>query len=274
MARMSSRDIIANGIRMRIADQGTGPALLFLHGLGWDSRLWAGAPARFADRYRVILGDTRGHGRSELPPGPYSIRQFAADWRAVLGGLGVARVCIVGLSQGGMIAQQIAVDAPDLIGALVLAGTSCRQDEATTANMAERLVKMRAAGPEAGARVAAEAIFSPGFKAANPGYLARFVTERAAQPQEPLIAAMSAGADYDVSGALPGLRKPVLVIAGSDDGLMPVPVVRTIADLIPGAEFTVVPGLGHIMPVEQPDTIYRLVEDFLARHYPPAGAAA
>jgi len=271
---MSSRDITANGIRLRVAEYGSGPPLLFLHGLGWDHRLWAGAPARFATRYRVILGDTRGHGQSEAPPGPYSIKEFAADWRAALKELGVGRCCIVGLSQGGMIAQQIAVDAPDLVGALVLAGTSCRQDETTTANMAERLRKMREAGAEAGAKVAAEAIFSPGFRAANPDYLARFVVERAAQPQEPLIAAMSAGADYDVREGLPKLTVPVQVIAGSDDKLMPVPVVQAVADLIPGAAFTIVPGLGHIMPAEQPDTFYRLVEGFLDRHYPPASAAA
>lgn len=271
---MSSRDISANGIRMRVAEYGTGPALLFLHGLGWDHRLWSHAPDRFAGRYRVILGDTRGHGQSEAPPGPYSIKGFADDWRAALKILGVDKVCIVGLSQGGMIAQQIAVDAPGLVGALVLAGTSSRQDEATTANMAERLQKMREAGPEAGARVAAEAIFSPGFRAANPEYLARFIVERAAQPQEPLIAAMGAGAAYDVRQGLPKLAIPVQVIAGGDDKLMPVPVVQAIADLIPGADFTLVPGLGHIMPAEQPDTFYRLVEDFLARHYPPASAAA
>lgn len=266
---MQIRGISANGIRMHLVEAGAGRPVVFIHGLGWDHRLWLGALDRYADRYRAIAGDSRGHGQTEMPDGPYSIAQFALDWRGALAALGVAECCIVGLSQGGMIAQRIAIDAPDRVGALVLVSTTCRETEGGSANMAERLAAMRARGPEAGAEIAAQTIFSPGFRAANPDYVAAFVAARARQPQEPLIAAMGAGHGLDLRAGLATLRIPTLVVAGADDRLTPPPRVREVAEHIPGAELIEMPGAGHIIPAEQPEAIYALIDGFLARHYPP-----
>jgi 3-oxoadipate enol-lactonase len=241
---------------------------VFLHGLGWDHRLWLPALARYRDRYRAIAGDTRGHGGSDKPAGPYRIAQFAADWRAALTAIAATPCCLVGLSQGGMVAQQIAVDAPDLVAALVLVSTACRETADSAANMAERLAKMRAMGAAAGAEIAARAIFSPAFRAASPDYLANFLAERAAQPQEPLIAAMAAISGFDMRSGLAALDVPTLVVAGSADALTTPATVREVADHIPGAEYVEMEGPGHIIPVEQPGEFHALIDRFLEAHYP------
>src|SRR5262245_30730040 len=105
---------------------GEGRPLLLLHGLGWSSRLWKNEIERYAKRYQVIAPDTRGHGDSEVPEGPYSIPGFAEDFIALLDTLKIKKACIVGFSQGGMAAQELATMRPDLVEALVLASTTCK----------------------------------------------------------------------------------------------------------------------------------------------------
>ena len=270
VAGPTARRIDAGNLAMHVVETGKGRPLVFLHGLGWDHRLWLASLDRYGDRYRAIAGDTRGHGQSAAPPGPYSIAQFADDWRAALDALGVETCCLVCLSQGGMVAQQLAIAAPDRVAALVLVSTACRESEDSAANMAARLEAMRAAGPAAGAEAAAQSIFSAGFRNAEPDYLAAFLAERAAQPQEPLIAAMAAISGFDVRPGLAGLAVPTLVIAGSEDALTRPATVREVADAIPGAVYAELPGACHIIPVEQPLPFHAALDAFLPEHYPPA----
>ena len=232
--------------------------------------MWIPAIERFSNRYRVIAGDSRGHGQSAKPDGPYTMDQFAEDWMAALEAVGALPGCIVGLSQGGMVAQALAVRAPHLVRALVLVSTTCREDPETSANMSERLDNMRQAGARAAAEVAATSIFSQGFRDGNPEYLADFLDARAVQPQEPLISAMAALRDFDFSAGLETLDIPTLVIAGSEDALTPPAAVREVAACIPGAELAELAGAGHIIPVEQPEPFYATIETFLSRHYPAA----
>jgi len=167
------------------------------------------------------------------------------------------------------VAQQLAIDAPELVDALVLVSTSCRETADAAANMGERLEKMRAMGPAGGAEAAARSIFSQAFRDANPDYLSAFLTERAAQPQEPLIAAMAAISGFDLRAGLAGIDIPTLVIAGSADALTTPPTVREVASHIPGATLIEMDGPGHIIPAEQPEPFYALIDRFLEQHYPP-----
>ncbi|MBO6784740.1 MAG: alpha/beta fold hydrolase, partial [Alphaproteobacteria bacterium] len=240
-----SRSVATNGIALNLVEAGSGPPLTFIHGLGWDHRMWLPAIERFSDRYRVIAGDSRGHGQSDKPDGPYSMEQFADDWMGALEAVGALPGCIVGLSQGGMVAQALAVRAPHLVQALVLVSTTCKEDPETSANMAERLDNMRKAGARAAAEVAATSIFSESFRDANPDYLSDFLDARAAQPQEPLISAMAALRDFDYSAGLKALDIPTLVIAGSEDALTPPAAVREVADHIPAAQLVEIAGAGH-----------------------------
>lgn len=265
-----ARMVRANGIGMHIVASGDGPPLTFIHGLGWDHHMWRPAFDRYAGRYRTIAGDSRGHGGSDMPEGPYTMAQFADDWAEALEALSALPGCIVGLSQGGMVAQALAIAAPHKVKAMVLVSTTCRAAADTTANMAERLNSMRKAGARAGAEIAATSIFSEGFRTANPAYIDAFIEARAAQPQEPLISAMAALSHFDYCAGLEQLDIPTLVIAGTQDALTPLDAVRTVAGHIPNAELVEMPGAGHIIPAEQPEAFFAILDRFLSQHYPGA----
>ena len=267
------RRIATRTITMNVIEAGRGRPLIFLHGLGWDGTLWSRQVARYAGDYRVIAGDTRGHGASDKPPGPYDIDMFADDWAALLDALAIKDACLVGFSQGGMIAQKLAIARPDLIGALVLVSTSCRSHANSRDNMEARITAMREQGAEASARVGAKSIFSPAWMAANPEAVETFVAWRAAMPAEPLIAAMRAIGGMDFRAGLACVKKPCLVIAGSADALTKPEAVAEVASAIPGAGFATVEGAGHMIPVEQPEAFDRLIDGFLAQHYPAVATA-
>tara|TARA_R110002110_G_scaffold85816_2_gene223457 strand:+ start:39851 stop:40714 length:864 start_codon:yes stop_codon:yes gene_type:complete len=261
-----ARMVQTNGIEMHMAEAGDGPPLTFIHGLGWDHRMWLPAIERYAGNFRTIAGDSRGHGHSAKPGGPYTMAQFADDWAGALESISALPGCVVGLSQGGMVAQALAIRAPHLIKALVLVSTTCKEDPETVANMSDRLENMRNTGARAGAEIAAKSIFSEGFRAANPDYIEAFVDARAAQPQEPLISAMAALKDFNYCADLEALDIPTLVISGGEDALTPPDAVREVAVHIPGAKLVEMPGAGHIIPAEQPAAFFEIIDDFLSQH--------
>jgi 3-oxoadipate enol-lactonase len=252
-------------IAMFSVEAGNGPPVVLIHGLGWDSSLWFPTVAELAPAHRVIAADTRGHGETDKPDGPYSITQFAEDWAALLDLLGVRNAVVVGLSQGGMIAQALALTRPDLVGSLVLAATSCRSHPDSRANMETRIVALAEAGPEAAARVAADSIFSRAWRETHAQEFARFLHWRCLAPVAPLTAAMRSVYGYDLSDELPRIAVPTLVVAGDADTLIPPVASQQIATLIPHAELQLLPGVGHIIPVEAPDAFSHLLRKFLQR---------
>lgn len=253
-------------LAMNIVEAGSGPAVLLIHGLGWDHSLWNPTIERFAPRYRMIAADTRGHGATDKPDGPYDMAMFARDYGALADALGLKRVCVIGLSQGGMVAQKLALLRPELVSALVLVSTSCKSDPSLRDNMEARIAALDKAGPEAAARIAAESIFSPGWRASNAAALARFYAWRSAIPSAPLNAATRALYDFNLSPDLPGITVPTMVIAGQDDVLTRPKGMEEIAALIPGAEYRVIAKSGHMIPVEQPEALLPLLDEFLNRH--------
>jgi 3-oxoadipate enol-lactonase len=263
------RQIHTNGITMHVIDAGSGSPLVLLHGLGWDGTLWASTARRFADRYRVIAADTRGHGESDKPEGPYTIDLFARDWLGCLDALSVERACLVGFSQGGMIAQVLAVEHPERVAALVLVSTSCRSDPSAKAKMEERIRLARTDGPAAAARLAASSVFSKRFADTHPDTVEKFVAWRTAMPQDPLLEATRAGYGFDMSAPLAAVRVPTLVMYGDEDTLTPPPVVRHVADCVLGAEVECVLGAGHMIPIEQPAAFESRLGAFLAKRYVP-----
>jgi 3-oxoadipate enol-lactonase len=265
-AGATARLVQAGDLTMKIVEAGSGPPVLLLHGLGWDHSLWNPTIEQFAPRYRMIAADTRGHGGTDKPSGPYDMAMFARDYAALVQALGLERLCVVGLSQGGMVAQKLALLKPDLVSALVLVSTSCKSAPSLRENMEARIQAMDKIGAEAAAKIAAESIFSPGWRAANPGELLRFYAWRSAMPVVPLNAATRALYDFDLSKDLPRISVPTLVVAGSEDVLTRPAGMEEIVSLIPGAKYTLVPGAGHMIPVEQPDVIAALLSDFLQTH--------
>jgi 3-oxoadipate enol-lactonase len=265
-AAATERRVATDRLTINIVEAGSGPAVLLLHGLGWDHSLWNPAVELFAPRHRMIAADTRGHGETDKPDGPYDMEMFARDYSALADALGLKRLCVIGLSQGGMVAQKLALLRPDLVSALVLVSTSCQSAPSLRDNMEARIAAMDKAGPEAAAKIAAESIFSPGWRSANPAALERFVKWRAAMPMAPLNAATRALYDFNLSADLPKIAVPTLVIAGQEDVLTKPKGMEEIAALIPGATYRVIASTGHMIPVEQPEPLTALLSDFLKTH--------
>src|SRR5262245_33409969 len=120
------RRVATQRLTMNVVEAGRGRAVLLIHGLGWDHSLWNPTIARLAPHYRVIAADTRGHGATDKPDGPYDMDMFARDYAALADALSLTEICVIGLSQGGMIAQCLALMRPDLVSALILISTSCK----------------------------------------------------------------------------------------------------------------------------------------------------
>jgi 3-oxoadipate enol-lactonase len=262
----SMRRIATKRLTMNIVEAGSGPPVLLIHGLGWDHSLWNPTVERLAKHCRVVAADTRGHGATDRPDGPYDMEMLARDYAALADALGLAGICVIGLSQGGMVAQSLTLLRPDLVCALVLISTSCKSDLSLRDNMEARIAAMEKAGPEAAARAAAESIFSPHWRAANPAALMRFIAWRSAMPTAPLTAATRALYDFDLSRELSRIAVPTLVVAGQEDTLTRPHGMQEMAALVPGAEYRLVPGSGHMIPVEQPEALHALVATFLAEH--------
>jgi 3-oxoadipate enol-lactonase len=265
-AGASQRRVATDRLTMNIVEAGSGPAVLLIHGLGWDHSLWNPTIARLAPRYRVIAADTRGHGATDKPDGPYDMEILARDYAALADALGLGKACVIGLSQGGMIAQCLALLRPELVSALILVSTSCKSAPSLRDNMEARIAAMEKAGPEAAAAIAAESIFAPAWRAANPAEVKRFIGWRSAMPTAPLNAATRALYEFNLSADLPRISVPTLVIAGEKDTLTPPGGMEEIAALIPGAELRRIPETAHMIPVEQEEALAALIDPFLARH--------
>jgi 3-oxoadipate enol-lactonase len=260
----SERRITTDRLTMNIVEAGRGPAVLLIHGLGWDHSLWSPTVERLATRYHVIAADSRGHGATDKPDGPYDMEMLARDYAALADALDLSGICVIGLSQGGMIAQSLALMRPDLVSVLVLISTSCKSHPSLRDNMEARIAAMNEAGPEAAAAIAAESIFSPNWRAANAASLARFVAWRSIMPMAPLNSATRALYDFDLSRDLPRIAVPTLVVAGGEDVLTRPEGMEEIAALIPRAEYRLIVGAGHMIPVEQPEPLAVLLDSFLA----------
>ena len=158
---LPGRLVRSNGAKLFVTEAGQGQVVLLIHGLGWSHALWHRVMTKLSGDYRAIAGDTRGHGASEKSPGPYTMEQLATDWLAILDASGVERCAVIGLSQGGMIAMLLAMQAPERVAALGLLGTACHFPDQAWAGMEERSRIARAMGTRAAAEHTSRSLFCP-----------------------------------------------------------------------------------------------------------------
>lgn len=192
---------------------------------------------------------------------------MAQDWLGLLEALGAEEWCLVGFSQGGMIAQWIAALEPARTKALVLMATSCRTDPSTRDAMEARIAAARAS-PRQAAEIAAAAVFSAPFMSRNPTFVERFVAQRAMADQQALAAATRALNGFDIRDELRKVACPTLVIAAAGDRLIPASATEEMADLIKGAQMERIENSGHMALIEQPGRVDELIEAFLLANYP------
>ena len=238
------------------------PVLVLGPSLGTDLGLFDAQVSALADTHRVLRYDLRGHGRSPVVPGPYTVADLAGDVVAALDERGIDRFSYAGVSLGGAIGLQLAVMVPDRLARLIVMASAARfPDPPSWKARAERV---RAEGTEFLVPSRIGAWVTPGFAEEQPAETERLLAMLRSTPPEGYAACCETIESFDVRDRLAEITAPTLVIAGADDPATPPDVVRAIADGIPDARFVVVPQASHLVSAEQPDAVTAEIRDFLA----------
>ena len=250
-----------------------GSPVVFLHGIGGAARAWGSQLAALADDYRAIAWDMPGYGGS-APLAEVSIASLAEALAYFLAQLNLERPVLVGHSIGGMIVQQLLAGRPDAARAIVLAQTSPafgRPD----GEWQREFIAARLGPLDRGATMGS---LAPGIVEdlvgddPDPEGLARARACMAAVPEASYRAMVRALLGFDLRAALPRIAVPALVLAGGKDTNAPAPMMRRMAERIPGAFYVCLDGAGHLANLERPAAFNRTLGAFLARHAMPESA--
>jgi 3-oxoadipate enol-lactonase len=228
-------------------------AIVFANSLGTDFRIWDGVVVRLGANLRILRHDLRGHGLSDAPPAPYSIQDHIGDLAALMDARGIRDALVVGLSVGGLIAQGLAAQRPDLARALILGDTAHRIGNAETWNA--RIEAIRKGGIASIADAILERWFSKGFRDGSPVELAGYRNMLIRTPAEGYAGTCSALRDADLTESTRKLLQPTLCLVGAEDGATPPDLVKSMSALIKGASFEIVAEAGHLPCIERPDLV-------------------
>jgi 3-oxoadipate enol-lactonase len=266
-------ELVVGGVRLRYDVSGSGEPLLLVHGFPLSRRMWQPLAERLGDDHLAIAPDLRGHGESEASES-VSMARYADDLAALLDEIGERRpVVLVGLSMGGYVAFEFCRRHAARVRALVLVDTRAEADSEEAAR-GRRESADRAL--QSGSGDVAEAMAGKLFAAEAPAALReRWREQMAANPPEGVAAALRAMAVRpDSFDTLRGLSVPVMIVVGEEDAITPPSAAREMAAAAPGARLEIVPGAGHLTPVEQPDRFAELLRDFLSSLPPVESAEA
>ncbi len=243
--------IQANGIDIYYEFAGAEPApvVMLSHSLGCNLAMWDGQMAALADGWRVLRYDTRGHGQSGVPAGPYRIDQLAADVVALLDALELETVHFCGLSLGGMIGQNLALRHGERLTSLTLCATASHLPPPNL--WQERATMAREQGMVAVGDAVMERWFTPGFREQEPARAAairQLVVDTAPEGYAHCCLAIR---DFDVRDAVREIELPTLVIVGADDPATPPSMAQVMAERITGAQLEVIENAAHLVNVQQ-----------------------
>jgi pimeloyl-ACP methyl ester carboxylesterase len=256
--------IEAAGVAIAFEQRGHGPPLVLLHGIPSDGRVWRRQLDDLSDEFRVVAWDAPGCGRSGDPDGPFGLTDAARCLVEFVAALGLERPHVLGLSWGGGLALEVYRIEPSLPRSLVLAGTyagwkgSLPPDD-VAARLGAYLTAARTSDRDLKS-------FGPGmFSPSAPPELVDELTEIASSSvhHDALASLARSFAETDLRPVLPTIAVPTLVLHGDADARSPLAVGEALHAAIPGSQFVVLPGVGHVSNVEAPDQFDRAVRDFL-----------
>jgi pimeloyl-ACP methyl ester carboxylesterase len=252
--------------------QGGGEPMLMIQGYGQYSGHWTTLIPPFSKEYRVIIFDNRGTGRSDKPETPYTMKMMAADARGLLDAIGVDQAHVFGVSMGGMIAQEFALNYPDKVMSLILGCTNCGGKQSVFSTQEAMAVlfgpEMAKLTVEEAARQIAPWLWTKAFIDKHPEAVEIYVDITMKYPTPPHGFACQAQAimGHNTYERLPQIKAPTLVIAGDADRLIPPENSKILASRIPNAELVMLEKSGHDFFGDAAAEAIGAILDFLRRH--------
>jgi 3-oxoadipate enol-lactonase len=257
--------VIANGIAQFYRRVGNGPPIVLIHALGLDHRLWNEQVSQLAPSFQVIAYDVRGHGATDVPPGPYTLSDFAEDLADLLDALGIDKAHLVGISMGGMIAQEFALTWPERVYSLVLADTASEYNQEARRQFAERarIAEERGIAPLIEPTI--DRWFTREFRERRPDEVNRIRSILSEAHPDGYAASCRAIARADLTERLVNITVPTLVLVGSEDHSTTPEMALEIHEHIPGSQFLVIEGAAHLTNVEKPHEFTRAIVETVKR---------
>ncbi len=255
---------LSNGLSMAYHVRGAGRIVMFLHPIGTRAAFWDAVVERISDRYRCITVDLRGHGDSDVPNRRFSLDDLADDAIELLRMERGSGAILVGCSFGGMVAQGVALKAPELLAGIVLADTSHRQTDE-----GRKITQQRADDSLKGMPAMLDSTltrwFPPRFLALDPPEVRACRTWLL--DDDPVVFSWGWEAIRDLSYGerLKDIALPALVLRGSVDASTPRETMQEMARLLPRARYVEIEGAGHVAPLEQPEAFATILREFLER---------
>jgi 3-oxoadipate enol-lactonase len=254
-----------DGTRLYWEESGAGTPLLLIQGLGWSAEMWYSLVPELETAYRVLRYDARGIGRSDVPPGPYSVEQMADDAVAILRAAGVERAHVLGVSLGGIVAQEVALQHPEVVTSLILGCTHPGGAETIWPDpeVLDALKNRAASTFEEVVAQAREFAYAPGAPCVEEDIRRRLELPTSNEGYE---AQLMGGLTFQgTTTRLPSLTVPVLVFTGDLDRMVPPKNSENIAAAVPDATLVVIAGAGHVNFTEQPGAVAKAIREFLER---------
>jgi 3-oxoadipate enol-lactonase len=255
-------DIDADGCAIHVEVEGPehAPVLMLSNSLGTDLHMWDEQVAPFTRHFRLIRYDRRGHGKSSVPPGPYSMERLGRDVLAILDALRIERINWCGLSMGGMVGQWLGAHAPGRIDKLILSNTSCYFADKTMWEDRIKLVRERGLAGLVDSTM--ERWFTKAFRERAPQTIARVREMFLTTKLDGYIACGEGIRDMDHRPLLAKIKAPTLVIAGRHDPATTLEAGEFLVEHIPGAKLAVLEA-AHLANIERPQPYADAVLDFL-----------
>jgi 3-oxoadipate enol-lactonase len=257
---MPTIDAAGCPINVQIDGRDDAPVLMLSNSLGTNLHMWDGQMPEFTKYFRVVRYDRRGHGKSGVPKGPYTMERLGRDVLAILDALNIQKVNWCGLSMGGMVGMWLGANAGDRLIKLVLSNTNSYY--ADKAPWADRIKQVRDHGLASIVEGNMGRWFTKGFRDANAATIKEFTGNFLKTDVEGYTACIGAISAMDHRDLLPKIKTPTLIIAGQQDPATTVAHAQSMRDQIPGAKLVVLDA-AHISNVEQPALYTRTVLDFL-----------
>jgi 3-oxoadipate enol-lactonase len=259
--------ITVNGINVNYTLEGpaSGPVITLSNSLASNLSMWEPQTPALASRCRILCYDTRGHGGTDAPAGPYSLEELTEDVRALLQALGITRTHFIGLSMGGMIGQIMALKYPHMLQSVVLCDTMSRVPTEAKPTWEERIHTADTRGMESLVEPTIARWFTAPFREQRPDVIDKVRTMIRTTPPRGYSGCCHAIAALNLTDQLPAITLPTLIIVGEDDPGTPVAASRVIHEQIKGSELVILKSAAHLSNMEQPEAFNQALTAFLQR---------